>query len=65
MSGTLDTVVVWFRRDLRVYDNPALVAAVNSARNVIPLYVWAAEEEVGADHGSGIVPSHVLMRLLA
>eukprot|EP00775_Hariotina_reticulata_P012492 gene12492-12626_t len=41
----LDTVIVWFRRDLRVYDNPALVAALNSARNVIPLYIWSPEEE--------------------
>ncbi|KAL4431148.1 hypothetical protein ABPG75_006404 [Micractinium tetrahymenae] len=37
-------VLVWFRRDLRVADNPALVAAV-SMGEVIPVYIWAPEEE--------------------
>uniref|UniRef100_A0A383WNN2 Photolyase/cryptochrome alpha/beta domain-containing protein n=1 Tax=Tetradesmus obliquus TaxID=3088 RepID=A0A383WNN2_TETOB len=41
----LNVAIVWFRRDLRLYDNPALVAALNSARTVIPLYIWAPEEE--------------------
>ncbi len=31
--------VVWFRRDLRVADNPALIEAVTRARHVIPLFV--------------------------
>ncbi|MFM7519355.1 MAG: cryptochrome/photolyase family protein [Planctomycetota bacterium] len=36
--------IVWFRRDLRLDDNPALVAA--AARGaVVPLYVHAPEEE--------------------
>ncbi|PNH07791.1 Cryptochrome-1 [Tetrabaena socialis] len=39
------TVIVWFRRDLRVDDNPALVAALNAAENVIPVFIWAPEEE--------------------
>lgn len=29
------TAIVWFRRDLRVDDNPALVAALNAAVNVV------------------------------
>ncbi len=33
------TVVVWFRRDLRVSDHPVLVEAVERARNVVPLFV--------------------------
>lgn len=33
-------------RDCRTQDNPALVAALNSAKTVIPLFVWAPEEEV-------------------
>lgn len=41
----LDTVVVWFRRDLRLEDNPALIAALQSATNVIPVFVWSPEEE--------------------
>jgi deoxyribodipyrimidine photo-lyase len=32
-------VIVWFRRDLRLSDNPALAAAIASGRAVIPLYV--------------------------
>lgn len=32
-------VIVWFRRDLRLADNPALSAAAESARPVIPVYV--------------------------
>jgi deoxyribodipyrimidine photo-lyase len=32
-------VVVWFRQDLRLTDNPALAAAVASGRPIIPLYV--------------------------
>ena len=32
-------VVVWFRRDLRVADNPALTAAVASGRPIVPLYI--------------------------
>jgi deoxyribodipyrimidine photo-lyase len=38
------TTLVWFRSDLRLADNPALTAA--AARGaVIPVFVWAPEEE--------------------
>ncbi|GIL75052.1 hypothetical protein Vretifemale_4894, partial [Volvox reticuliferus] len=37
--------IMWFRRDLRVDDNPALVAALNASASVIPVFVWAPEEE--------------------
>ena len=33
------TVLVWFRQDLRLADNPALVAAAASGRPVLPVYV--------------------------
>ncbi|KAL1822064.1 hypothetical protein ACET3Z_008842 [Daucus carota] len=36
--------IVWFRRDLRVEDNPALAAGVRAGA-VLALYVWAPEEE--------------------
>jgi deoxyribodipyrimidine photo-lyase len=36
--------VVWFRTDLRVADNPALTAAAERGP-VVPIYVWAPEEE--------------------
>ncbi len=32
-------IVVWFRRDLRVDDNPALIEAVQSGATVLPLFV--------------------------
>ncbi len=40
-SGTL----LWFRQDLRVSDNPALAAAVERGEPVIPVFIWAPEEE--------------------
>jgi deoxyribodipyrimidine photo-lyase len=33
------TAIAWFRRDLRVHDNPALMAAIASADRVIPVFV--------------------------
>lgn len=36
--------IVWFRRDLRVEDNPALAAGVRAGA-VIVLYIWSPEEE--------------------
>jgi deoxyribodipyrimidine photo-lyase len=41
MSGT---AIVWFRRDLRLADHPALHAAVSSGRRVIALYIHSPEE---------------------
>ena len=37
--------LVWFRIDLRLADNPALVAAVKQYGTVIPVFIWAPEEE--------------------
>ena len=39
------TAIVWFRRDLRLTDNPALSAACERARHVVALYVHAPEED--------------------
>jgi deoxyribodipyrimidine photo-lyase len=38
------TAVVWFRRDLRLADNPALVRACEQADRVVALYVHGPEE---------------------
>ncbi|MDX1527796.1 MAG: deoxyribodipyrimidine photo-lyase, partial [Gammaproteobacteria bacterium] len=38
------TTVVWFRRDLRVEDNPALCNAAERGR-VLPVYIHAPHEE--------------------
>jgi deoxyribodipyrimidine photo-lyase len=34
------TAIVWFRRDLRVHDHPALTAALEAADQVIPVFVF-------------------------
>jgi deoxyribodipyrimidine photo-lyase len=44
MSDT-GTAIVWFRRDLRLTDNPALDAACERSRHVIAMYVHAPEED--------------------
>nr|DAD21952.1 TPA_asm: hypothetical protein HUJ06_023415 [Nelumbo nucifera] len=36
--------IVWFRRDLRIEDNPALAAGVRAGA-VIAVFIWAPEEE--------------------
>ncbi len=38
-------ILLWFRQDLRVHDHPALQAAVASDAPVVPVYLWAPEEE--------------------
>lgn len=37
--------IVWIRRDLRLFDNPALYSAVQEKKPVIPLFIWAPSEE--------------------
>src|SRR5579871_3746326 len=37
--------LVWFRQDLRLSDNPALAAAMERGATIIPVYIWAPEEE--------------------
>ncbi len=34
------TAVMWFRRDLRLGDHPALTGALAAHRRVVPLFVW-------------------------
>lgn len=40
----LETTLVWFRRDLRLADNPALNAAALRG-TVVPVFIWSPEEE--------------------
>lgn len=35
-----DTAIVWFRRDLRLCDHPALSLAVSRFARVVPLFIW-------------------------
>ena len=37
--------ILWFRRDLRLDDNPALAAALSDGAPIIPVYIQAPEEE--------------------
>jgi deoxyribodipyrimidine photo-lyase len=41
----MSTALLWFRRDLRLADNPALLAAVERAERIVPVYVHSPEEE--------------------
>ncbi|MBN2576089.1 MAG: deoxyribodipyrimidine photo-lyase, partial [Deltaproteobacteria bacterium] len=38
-------VLLWFRRDLRLADNPALEAAVENGAPVVPVFVWSPEDD--------------------
>jgi deoxyribodipyrimidine photo-lyase len=42
---TAHVSLVWVRHDLRVADTPALDAAVTCGGVVLPVYIWAPEEE--------------------
>ncbi|MBN2243004.1 MAG: deoxyribodipyrimidine photo-lyase [Acidobacteria bacterium] len=42
----------WFRLDLRLSDNPALDAAAESGFDIIPVFIWAPEEDGGWPPGS-------------
>jgi len=44
MRGGGGCSIVWFRRDLRVEDNPALTAGVRAGA-VVAVFIWAPEEE--------------------
>ncbi len=44
--------IVWFRLDLRLADQPALQAAIQRGGPVIPLYIWAPEEEADWSPGA-------------
>jgi deoxyribodipyrimidine photo-lyase len=46
------TGIVWFRRDLRVHDNPALRAAVDACERVIPFFCFD-ERLLAGRHASG------------
>ncbi len=41
----MSVAIVWFRRDLRLRDNPALQAALDGGHDVLPVYIHAPEEE--------------------
>ncbi len=44
--------IVWFRLDLRLADNPALAAAVKRGGAVVPVFIYAPEEEAPWEPGA-------------
>ncbi len=44
--------ILWFRRDLRLNDNPALRAALALRNPVVPVFIWSPEEEAPWAPGS-------------
>ncbi|MFA5258080.1 MAG: deoxyribodipyrimidine photo-lyase [Opitutales bacterium] len=48
----MSVALAWFRDDLRLDDNPALLEALRSGMGVIPLFAWQAEE-LGVESPSG------------
>ena len=36
--------IIWFRKDLRLADNPALDAALQANKEIIPVFIWDEEE---------------------
>ena len=49
-----ETAIVWFRKDLRIADNPALYHAVSESETVLPVFIWSPQEagewSAGAAH---------------
>lgn len=43
--GSHHTAIVWMRRDLRLTDNPALNAALEQAEHIVPVFIFAPDEE--------------------
>ncbi len=41
----MTTALVWFRRDLRIADNPALATAIARHERVVPVYIHAPEDD--------------------
>ena len=55
------TALVWFRRDLRLSDNPALRRAVDESETVVPVFIhdegegeWAPLEEIAVAEGDKV-----------
>jgi len=47
-----ESVLFWFRVDLRLADNPALSAAVATGLAVVPVFIWSPEEDAGLAPGA-------------
>jgi len=45
MGNSSTPTLLWFRNDLRLTDNPALVWAVEQGGAVIPVFIWSPDDE--------------------
>ena len=52
MPDASPPILVWFRHDLRLSDHPALEAARAAGGAIIPIFVWAPEEEAPWEPGA-------------
>ncbi|WP_312327863.1 deoxyribodipyrimidine photo-lyase [Stenotrophomonas sp.] len=59
----MSVALVWFRRDLRLQDNPALRAALEAGHTPVPVYIHAPQEE--GDWAPGAASNTWLHRSLA
>jgi deoxyribodipyrimidine photo-lyase len=41
----MEAAIVWLRQDLRMGDQPALDAAARAHKRVLPLYIWAPDDD--------------------
>ncbi|KAI4902611.1 hypothetical protein NFI96_032932, partial [Prochilodus magdalenae] len=41
-------VILWLRRDLRIWDNPALIGCLKLGAPIIPVFLWNVAEEEGS-----------------
>lgn len=44
--------IIWFRLDLRLHDNAALIEAIHHGGPVIPVFIWSPEEEPQSKAGA-------------
>lgn len=49
--SSMKRVLVWFRRDLRLKDNPALAAAVETGADILPVYIHGVEQSSQLSEG--------------
>jgi deoxyribodipyrimidine photo-lyase len=43
-----DRLILWFRRDLRLADNPALNHAIERGAHILPLFIWEDADDASA-----------------
>ncbi|MEJ2466868.1 MAG: deoxyribodipyrimidine photo-lyase [Candidatus Thiodiazotropha sp.] len=56
--------LLWFRRDLRLTDNPALLAALRDCDELIPIYIHAPQEEHPWSPGAASHVTHLFWNRL-